>query len=480
MENTTMHANNFLRFLALGLVLGLALPAASAPEEVTSVKRFAIFSGANYGGLDRARLRFAESDAQGIALLMTELGGVAQIDHLLIQDPDPKKLRIAFARMAVRIMTAKTANTRVEFIFYYSGRSDETGLMLSGKLMNYKEVRGLLKSLRADVCVAILDSCASGAFTRAKGGIHRKPFLIDDSSKVRGYAVLTSASATEAAQESDLVDGSFFTHFLSAGLRGAADANQDGKVTLGEAYQYAFNETLARTELTHIGPQHPNYEFQLSGSGDLTLTDLRDVSAMLNLGPEIKGRLFVRDTQGNLFVEVNKPLNQPMNLGLPPGTYHITLNTQEGKHRGTIKIITGKPTPLNVALLEVVAKESSVARGDNHRVGEPSEFATYWFSLSLAPGVDTNTGSALPILNQLAFNIFGEGDALNGAEFSALGSIRKYHVTGAQFTGGFNMAQSVYGVQLATMNYTWDDMRGVQFGVANYVTDMSGAVPSWA
>ena len=61
---------------------------------------------------------------------------------------------------------------------------------------------------------------------------------------VEGHAFLTSSSADEAAQESDRIGGSFFTHYLITGLRGGADANADGKVTLGEAYQFAFAETV--------------------------------------------------------------------------------------------------------------------------------------------------------------------------------------------------------------------------------------------
>ena len=74
--------------------------------------------------------------------------------------------------------------------------------------------------------------------------------------EVRGHAYLTSSSADEAAQESDRIGGSFFTHFLVTGLRGAADADSDKRVTLDEAYRFAFDETLARTEAIGGGPQH--------------------------------------------------------------------------------------------------------------------------------------------------------------------------------------------------------------------------------
>ena len=77
-------------------------------------------------------------------------------------------------------------------------------------------------------------------------------------------------------------------------------------MTLNEAYTYAFNETLASTEKTQYGPQHPAYDISLSGSGDLVLTDLRSASALLTVGDDVAGRLYIRDSQGNLAVELNK------------------------------------------------------------------------------------------------------------------------------------------------------------------------------
>ena len=89
--------------------------------------------------------------------------------------------------------------------------------------------------------------------------------------------------AEEAAQESDKIGASFFTHYLISGLRGAADTAGNGLVTLNEAYSYAFQETLASTEKTQYGPQHPAYDINLSGSGDLVLTDLRSSGARLTV-----------------------------------------------------------------------------------------------------------------------------------------------------------------------------------------------------
>ena len=114
---------------------------------------------------------------------------------------------------------------------------------------------------------------------------------------MRGHAFLTSSAATEAAQESDRIRASYFTHYLVSGFRGAADLSGDGKVTLGEAYQFAFNETLGRTVDTKGGAQHPSYDINLSGTGDVVMTDVRQTSATLVL-PRGARRTVLRPHRG--------------------------------------------------------------------------------------------------------------------------------------------------------------------------------------
>ena len=44
------------------------------------------------------------------------------------------------------------------------------------------------------------------------------------------------STSSDASQESDEIGGSYFTHYLVSGMRGAADANGDQLVTLAEVY----------------------------------------------------------------------------------------------------------------------------------------------------------------------------------------------------------------------------------------------------
>ncbi|MFW5976270.1 MAG: caspase family protein, partial [Alkalispirochaetaceae bacterium] len=256
------------------------------------VRRFALVIGANDGGAERVRLQYAASAAQRFAGVMEEIGGVDPRDSYLILDPDPEEIDETSAAIRREVSRARSGARRVEFLLYYSGHSDEQGLLLGESVYSYLRLREQIDVVDADVSIAVLDSCSSGSFTRLKGGRRSRPFLINDASELQGHAFLTSSSDDEASQESDRIRASFFTHYLVSGLLGAADSSGDRRVTLNEVYQYAFDETLSQTTGTFAGPQHPSYNIQLSGAGDLVLTDLNNYESAIRFGPDVSGRLY--------------------------------------------------------------------------------------------------------------------------------------------------------------------------------------------
>jgi len=74
------------------------------------------------------------------------------------------------------IERSRSTFRRVEVIFYYSGHSDEENILLGGERISYGEFKDAVMALKADVRIAILDSCASGAMTLPKGVIRKSPF----------------------------------------------------------------------------------------------------------------------------------------------------------------------------------------------------------------------------------------------------------------------------------------------------------------
>src|SRR5205807_694263 len=130
------------------------------------------------------------------------------------------------------------------------------------------------RKVGATLTVVVLDACQSGAFSRIKGAQPAADFSYSSRQHLdaSGVAVLASSSGSELSQESEQLRGSFFTHHLLVGLRGAGDANGDGQVSIDEAYRYAYHQTLMATAETAVGGQHVTFEVDLKGHGDVALT----------------------------------------------------------------------------------------------------------------------------------------------------------------------------------------------------------------
>jgi hypothetical protein len=368
----------FAAVLSLLAVGAVAPPPAVADTKAPAarLRRFALVVSSNDGGRDRVPLRFADSDASTMADVLHRLGGLRGDDLILVNRATRGSFQSAFERVRAGINQASGGAARRELIVYYSGHSDEQGLLLGGDRVSYRELRQWIDATNADVRIAILDSCASGALIRLRGGALVPSFLSDASRNARGHAFLTSSSADEAAQESDRIGAAFFTHYLVSGLRGAADTSRDGLVTLAEAYQFAFNETLGRTERTGAGPQHPAYDIQLAGTGDLVLTDLRANGANLVLEDKIAGRIYVRDTTGRLLVELRKEPMYPVQLGLGPGKYRVTVDADGRAFEANVTLEEGKATRLGQPQLTVAQLQPTQARGEAPRGDSASQPTT--------------------------------------------------------------------------------------------------------
>ena len=367
MRNTTTRA----RF-SLAIVVSLVL----APQVVRAqpqrggavnraVQRFTLVIGANFGGVERPRLQYAVADAERFARVLVDLGGVSPANEIVLKQPKLRDVMDAFDRLSARIADARRAagGGRTELLVYYSGHADEQGLLIGDDRYSYRTLRERLDQIPADVRIAVLDACASGAFTRIKSGRARPAFAVDESSNMRGHAFLTSSSATEAAQESDRIRASYFTHYLVSGFRGAADHSGDGKVTLSEAYQFAFNETLGRTVETKAGPQHPSYEINMSGTGDVVMTDIRQTTATIVLGEDLDGRFFVRNAQKELVVELYKPRGRRVELGVEPGAYEVRVDIQRASLVAKAEVADGGRVVLEPRQFGPAAVEATRRRG---------------------------------------------------------------------------------------------------------------------
>ncbi|WP_181369069.1 caspase family protein [Fibrobacter succinogenes] len=458
-----------LSFAFLFVLLFLASNADAATES-GRINRYVVAVSANNGGAGRPMLRYAESDARSFAKVLKEMGGVLPQNVILVKEPSVVALQKEFANLDAKILQDKASNGRDEVLVYYSGHADEKGLRLGEETYAWKDLRNRIDALSADVKIAVIDACGSGAITRVKGGKAVPAFMVDQSSDMKGYAFITSSTQDESSQESDKLKGSFFTHSLVSGLRGAGDLSSDGRVTLSEAYQFAFNETLQKTETTLGGAQHPSRDMNLAGTGDVVMTDLRATSAGLDLDESVGGRLYIRDADGELVAELNKKQGHAMSLGLPAGNYTVNLQQKTDYMGATVALVNGKREKISMGNFTSVVAEQTVFRGE---IGGNRS----------CPGGDT-IACSLDSLDhngkfRTTFNFVDtDSDPRKGLQLGLFVARTKDYMLGTQVSLFANIAQKeMHGLQATTIvNVAKDHFEGAQLSsVANYAGSFDGA-----
>lgn len=346
--------------LAAAVVCALAAPAGAG------VERFAIVFGHNQGESDEGNLRYAESDATKVRDVLVELGSFRAENVALLQGEPADAVRRAIITVNDRIR-ALPVGTEAVLLVYYSGHADTDALHLGGSRLAIDELERLVRGSAATVRLLILDSCRSGALTRVKGGRRTAGFAIqiDERLASQGAVLLTSSSATEDAQESDDLRGSFFTHYLVSGLLGAADASGDGQVSLAEAYRYAYEHTLRASSRTLAGTQHPTFRYDLSGHGEVALTRL--ASARRRRGqlrfPDGRSYLVLRDGEEGAVVAEVAAGDRRRTVSVRPGRYFVRGRGRDHLLEGTVRVAAGQELEVADGQLARIAYARLVRKG---------------------------------------------------------------------------------------------------------------------
>ncbi|MBR2898437.1 MAG: caspase family protein [Fibrobacter sp.] len=499
------------------LVLLAAASSVSATQEI-QINRYVLAVSANYGGEGRPTLRYAASDARSFVNVLKEMGGVQAGNIVEVKEPSVAAFQQKIDELDKKIAKNKSAGGRDEVLVYYSGHADEKGLRLGKETFAWKALRTKIDSLHADVKIAVIDACGSGAITRAKGGVAVPAFMVDKSSDMKGYAFITSSTQDESSQESDKLKGSFFTHSLVSGLRGAGDISGDGKVTLSEAYQFAFNETLQKTEATMGGAQHPSRDMNLAGTGDVVMTDLRSMNAGLDIGEDVEGRLFIRDERGELVAELYKKAGRPINLGLAAGKYSVRLERPAEYKEASVTLQDNYRAQLTQKQFSAIVAEKTTLRGEIARRGDCASGDTTACSLDsldhngkfrvtfnlvdkdrearkgLQMGLFVTRTDSYMLGSQISIFANIARKEMHGLQLTAVFNGAKEHYEGAQVSGVMNYAGSFDGIQVspvinvakenssgvqasATMNVASDSLNGVQVAPAiNYARETKAQI----
>jgi len=301
------------------LLVLAALAVAHSPA--FAEQRYAVLIGSNPGWSSDRPLRFAENDAERVKEVLVALGGFASDRVAILRDPDAAEVRSTLRDLA---RTVKSSSEDTLVFVYYSGHADDQQLHLRGAdPLSFKELQQTLRAMPSTLKLGVIDACKSGAVTR-KGGARVDEFVIDvDSPKLSGMVMLTSSGADELSQESRSLQGSVFTHHLVSALRGAGDEDSDNKVTVSEAYHYAYTRTRADTATAGVA-QRPAFRYELSGQGELVLAELKSSKTAKVKVPKGDTKYVVLDkNEWRLVAEARADKGRDVELTLAPGTYKV-------------------------------------------------------------------------------------------------------------------------------------------------------------
>ena len=380
--------------LWLGLALWLALQLGPVPAQADPpVYAYALVIGSNRGGDGQGKLAFAERDAVRLADLLRELGRVPAEHIARLQQPTVREVEQALVALRGKLSAHAAAGERAQVLFYYSGHARAHALSLGDDELSLTSLRASLLALPSALTVVVLDACQSGAFSGIKGAAPAADFSFSSVHDLNstGIAVMASSTGTELSQESSELGSSYFTHHLLVSLRGAGDLDHNGRVSLDEAYHYAYQHTLSDTARTQVGSQHATLEMEVTGRGDVPLSYPVDADAQLALPAEVEGRVLVQRNDGPVMAELVKARGTPLRLALPSGAYEVLVRAADDAKSCALTLTKGAVHTLSLAGCQVLELPREQAKSDQsaalrlQKLARESWFVELGLSLSFAP-----------------------------------------------------------------------------------------------
>jgi uncharacterized caspase-like protein len=137
-----------------------------------------------------------------------------------------------------------------KIVFYFSGHGYPGGFcpydirdISSG--LQYYEIENIMKQSKASSKFIFADACNSGAIRQSNNNGRRQ--------SNNDILFFLSSRGNESSLESPYVVNGFFTKYLLRGLRGAADSNNDLKITAKELFNFVSSSVIDKSKKQ----QHP-------------------------------------------------------------------------------------------------------------------------------------------------------------------------------------------------------------------------------
>ncbi len=326
----------------------------------TETRRVAVVVGANKAVAGLQPLKFSYQDAQSIADVLVQAGDFKRSDVHVLLDPNSADVILA---LDAELEQAVGRREETMLLFYYSGHADENALYPNGQSLPFAVLRPRLESADAAVRVGIVDACGGGAWTRSKGLHPEAPFAVQIPLEMstEGSVLIASTSGIESAHEADALQGSFFTHHLVAGLRGAAARSTDPAVSLHDAFAYAQRLTIRDTARYMQTPQHASFDMHLRGRNDIALTRVDSSTSIVALQQREGPLQVVQLSTGVVVLELPGGARS-VRLALPPGEYLVRRRTPRQTWARQIAVEPNRSVAVDEGSLELTGEPALASK----------------------------------------------------------------------------------------------------------------------
>jgi Caspase domain len=363
-----------------------------APTALAEPVRILVAAGNKIGLAAERPLKFADTDAKRVRDVMVSLGGVRTEHAIYLGEPSRAELFAAIDRAKTEAQHHRAEE--VTLVFYFSGHGDREALHLGNDRVLVSELSTKLAEVPAGLRIAVTDACRA---TRDKGFSSDEPFAISATMipQASGQVWLHASSDGEAAQESDELQGAIFTQAWLSGLRGAADANGDARVTLDESFAFAHSQTLIRSAKSSGVMQKPEAVVSLREAAPVVLTQTAARMATLAL-PQGRDTHFLVYSTGakSVLSELWGTPDRRLMLRLPPGRYVVHKRVGGTGAIAQIAIAEGEERRLEERDFTASALEPVARKGADADVAEraPEEAKNSELSAGYDVGMNARTG----------------------------------------------------------------------------------------
>ncbi len=247
-------------------------------------KIYAVVIGVSKYADTMLNLKYAARDAEAFAAFLKtpNCGSTPNAQIALLVNENATRVKVIDA---IKIF-AHLATSNDILIIYFAGHGSNTSELneffmetydtqkndLDGTATPAQQVERILRSSQAKMTFWITDACNSGNIKGIRGGMGSgAERYLKAAAKARrgGFVYLASSESQETTLEGPEYGGGHgvFTYYLIEGLKGKADADRNGIVTITESYNYVHEMVVFASngsQTPMLGDMYFNGKFPMS------------------------------------------------------------------------------------------------------------------------------------------------------------------------------------------------------------------------